>query len=143
MRISLRRLTGAAMVLALGMNSQIASAQRAVVPGTGSEIVGVADDFEDPQWGYIPRDPKSTEDIDENQRGPMGRSTNGRWYEGIKRGHPDIVKRVATPPGGLPGSEGAMLLKSKFTGIPGRPSNKMHQDDFVANVQYRLSLIHI
>lgn len=138
MRISLRRLTGAAMVLALGMNSQIASAQRAVVPGTGSEIVGVADDFEDPQWGYIPRDPKSTEDIDENQRGPMGRSTNGRWYEGIKRGHPDIVKRVATPPGGLPGSEGAMLLKSKFTGIPGRPSNKMHQDDFVANVQYRL-----
>jgi hypothetical protein len=115
-----------------------ADAQRPVVPGTGSEIVGVADDFEDPSWSYTKRDPKSTEDIDENQRGPMGRSNNGRWYEGIKRGHPDIVQRVSTPTGGLEGSEGALLLKSKFTGIPGRPSNKMHQDDFVANVQYRL-----
>ncbi len=68
----------------------------------------------------------------------MGRSTNGRWYEGIKRGHPDIVQRVPTPPGGLPGSEGALLMQVKFTGIPGRPSDTMHQDDFVANVQYRL-----
>ncbi|MCS7467531.1 hypothetical protein NZK35_12835 [Stieleria sp. ICT_E10.1] len=114
------------------------NAQRPVVPGTGSEIVGVSDDFEDPNWGYVPQNPKSTEDIDENQRGPMGRSTNGRWYEGIKRGHPDEVKRVATPPGGIPGSTGALLMRSKFTGIPGRPSGTMHQDDFVANVQYRL-----
>jgi hypothetical protein len=111
---------------------------RPVVPGTGSEIVGVSDDFEDPNWSYTPRDPKSTEDIDENQRGPMGRSANGRWYEGIKRGHPDIVERVSTPSGGLEGSSGALLLKSKFTGIPGQPSNTMHQDDFVCNVQYRL-----
>ncbi|MEM6468108.1 MAG: hypothetical protein AAF802_00965 [Planctomycetota bacterium] len=113
-------------------------AQRPVVPGTGSEIVGVADDFEDPSWNYIPRDPKSTEDIDENQRAPMGRSTNGRWYEGVKRGHPDVVKRVETPAGGIPGSKGALLMRSKFTGLPGRPSGTMHQDDFVANVQYRL-----
>ena len=116
----------------------VADAQRPVVPGTGSEIIGVSDDFEDPDWNYIPRNPKSTEDIDENQRGPMGRSTNGRWYEGIKRGHPDVVRRVATPAGGLPGSNGALLMRSKFTGIPGVASNKMHQDDFVANVQYRL-----
>lgn len=115
-----------------------ASAQRPVVPGAGSEIVGVADDFEDPKWTYIPRNPKSTEDIDENQRSPMGRTTNGRWYEGIKRGHPDIVERVQTPAGGLSGSKGAMLLKSKFTGIPGSPSGTMHQDDFIANVQYRI-----
>lgn len=121
-----------------GFAASDASAQRPVVPGTGSEIVGVADDFEDPSWGYIPRDPKSTEDIDENQRGPMGRSTNGRWYEGIKRGHPDIVKRVATPKGGLEGSTGSLLMKSLQTGIPGQPSGTMHQDDFVANVQYRL-----
>lgn len=113
-------------------------AQRPVVPGTGAEIIGVADDFEDPEWNYIPRNPKSTEDIDEKQRGPMGRTTNGRWYEGIKRGHPDIVQRIETPAGGLPGSNGAMLLKSKFTGIPNKPSGKMAQDDFVANVQYRL-----
>ena len=121
-----------------------AVAQRPVVPGTGSQIIGVADDFEDPDWSYTRRDPKSTEDIDEKQRGPMGRSRNGRWYEGIKRGHPDIVERVRTPSGGLEGSQGALLLKSKFTGIPGKPSGTMHQDDFVANVQYRLKrTIHV
>jgi hypothetical protein len=139
MRISWKRIVGAAMMLVVGGGeASDVLAQRPVVPGTGSEILGVADNFEDPNWDYIPRDPKSTEDIDENQRGPMGRSTNGRWYEGIKRGHPDVVKRVLTPSGGLPGSEGALLLRSKYTGIPGRPSGKMHQDDFVANVQYRL-----
>jgi len=119
-------------------SSAIPRGARPVVPGTGMEIVGVADDFEDPKWSYTKRDPKSTEDIDENQRGPMGRSSNGRWYEGIKRGHPDVVRRVATPDGGIPGSKGALLMRSKFTGIPGRPSGTMHQDDFVANVQYRL-----
>ena len=139
MRISIQRIIGAAMMLLVsGAIASPVSAQRPVVPGTGAEIVGVADDFEDPQWEYIPQDPKSSEDIDENQRGPMGRSANGLWYEGIKRGHPDVVKRVLTPSGGLPGSEGALLLRSKFTGIPGRPSGQMQQDDFVANVQYRL-----
>lgn len=115
-----------------------AEAQRPVVPGTGTLLSGVADDFEDPSWKYIPNDPKSTEENDENQRTPTGKSSNGRWYEGIKRGHPDVVKRVPTPEGGLPGSEGALMLQSKFTGIPGRPSGEMQQDDFVANVQYRL-----
>ncbi|MDB4678869.1 hypothetical protein OAE79_00900 [Rhodopirellula sp.] len=124
------------VVIAIG--SQLSWAQRPVVPGTGSEIVGVADDFEDASWNYMRRDPKSTEDIDEEQNGPMGRSTNGRWYEGIKRGHPDVVKRVETPAGGLEGSEGALLLRSKLTGIPDKPSRVMKQDDFVANVQYRL-----
>ncbi|MEL7336724.1 MAG: hypothetical protein AAFN70_11045 [Planctomycetota bacterium] len=128
-------LIGVALVT---LSSGIAHGQRPVVPGTGSPIMGVADDFEDPNWKYIPRDPKSTEDIDDNQRKPTGRTTNGRWYEGIKRGHPDIVKRVATPKGGLPGSRGAMMMRSMYTGIPGRPSNTMHQDDFVANIQYRL-----
>src|SRR6056297_1696852 len=132
-----RRWMAVATLCALGSTPAV-QAQRPVIPGTGSEIVGVADDFEDPEWNYIPRDPKSTEDIDENQRGPMGRTSNGRWYEGIKRGHPDVVKRVATPAGGIPGSQGALLMRSKFTGIPGRPSGTLHQDDFVANVQYRL-----
>ncbi|MEX0824597.1 MAG: hypothetical protein WD119_00440 [Pirellulaceae bacterium] len=130
----------AGMLVASGLclSAQSANAQRPVVPGTGSVLTGVGDDFEDPNWEYIPRDPKSTEDIDENQRAPLGRTTNGRWYEGAKRGHPDIVKRVPTPAGGLPGSKHAMMLKSKYTGIPGRPSGTMHQDDFVANVQYRI-----
>ena len=139
MRVWLVRTAYAFSLVWLGATSaQHTSAQRPFVPGTGSEVIGVADDFEDPDWSYVKRDPKSTEDIDENQRGPMGRSTNGRWYEGIKRGHPDVVERVVTPSGGLSGSRGALLLKSKFTGLPGRPSGKMHQDDFVANVQYRL-----
>jgi hypothetical protein len=112
--------------------------QRPVVPGTGTVLTGVGDDFEDPNWSYVPNNPKSTEDIDEDQRSPTGRSTNGRWYEGVKRGHPDVVQRVPTPPGGLPGSEGALLMRSKFTGIPGQPSGTMHQDDFVCNVQYRM-----
>ena len=137
MRITLLRSLCAATLLSF-LVANSADAQRPVVPGSGSEIIGVADDFEDPNWGYIPRDPKSTEDIDDNQRAPMGRSTNGRWYEGIKRGHPDIVKRVPTPPGGIPGSEGALLMRSMYTGLPHQPSYKMHQDDFVANVQYRL-----
>ena len=110
----------------------------AFVPGTGSELTQVGDDFEDPNWAYIPNNPKSTEDINEQQHTPVGKSRNGRWYEGIKRGHPDIVKRVETPPGGLPGSTGALLLQSLHTGIPNRPSFKMHQEDFIGNVQYRV-----
>jgi hypothetical protein len=48
------------------------------------------------------------------------------------------MKRVATPEGGIPGSEGALLLKSLKTGIPGKITNEMHQDDFICNVQYRV-----
>lgn len=115
-----------------------AQAHRGLVPGTGVHLTQVGDDFEDEDWGYVPNNPKSSEDIDEQQRQPLGKSTNGRWYEGVKRGHPDVVKRVPTPEGGLPGSEGSMLMQSLQTGIPGRPSGKMHQDDFICNVQYRL-----
>jgi hypothetical protein len=114
------------------------TATHIVVPGSGVQLTQVGDDFEDESWSFTPNNPKSTEDIDENQRQPLGKSANGRWYEGAKRGHPDIVKRVATPEGGLPGSEGSLLLKSLQTGIPNRPSFKMHQDDFICNVQYRL-----
>ena len=115
-----------------------AFAQSMLVPGRGVELTQVGDDFEDPEWGCIPNNPKSTEDINERQNKPIGKSKNGRWFEGIKRGHPDIVKRVPTPPGGIPGSTGALLLQSLHTGIPNRPSYKMHQEDFIGNVQYRL-----
>jgi hypothetical protein len=44
-----------------------------VVPGTGVQLNQVGDDFEDETWDFIPNNPKSTEDIDENQRqGPNG-----------------------------------------------------------------------
>src|SRR5262245_5841918 len=109
-----------------------------LVPGTGTKVLQVFDDFEKEDWKYNHQNPKSSQDIDEQQRIPGGESKNGRWYEGIKRGDPDVVKRVATPPDGIPGSEGSLLLRSLNTGIPGRPSGQMHQDDFCANVHYTL-----
>ena len=56
----------------------------------------------------------------------------------MKRGQPDVIKRVETPKGGLPGSKGSLLLKSLHTGIPGYPSYQMRQDDFIADVNYRI-----
>ena len=114
------------------------SASSTFVPGSGTELTQVGDDFEDPSWEYIPNNPKSTEDINDQQNSPIGKSKNGRWFEGIKRGQPDVVERVDTPPGGLPGSRGALLLQSLYTGIPNRPSYQMHQEDFIGNVQYQL-----
>lgn len=78
-----------------------------LVPGTGQKLPQVGDDFEDPQWGFVQNLPKSSEEQDEQKRLPTGKSTNGRWYEGIKRGHPDFMRQVPTPEGGLPGSQGA------------------------------------
>ncbi|MEQ8785329.1 MAG: hypothetical protein RIC55_03485 [Pirellulaceae bacterium] len=115
-----------------------AQASEPLVPGTGTILKQVGDDFEDPDWKYIFNNPKSTEDNDKSQRLPAGKSVNGRWYEGAKRGHPDIVERVETPPGGLEGSTGSLLLRSVRTGIPGRPSHRMQQDDFIGNVNYRV-----
>ena len=131
-----------ASILLVGARPAFAQS-RGFVPGTGIELTQVGDDFEDPNWKFIPNGPKSTEDINERQNTPIGKSNNGRWYEGIKRGYPDVVKRVATPPGGLPGSTGALLLQSLYTGIPNRPSYKMHQEDFICNVQYRVGKLSV
>ena len=128
----------AGLAIAITNVTSVNAQSRGVIPGTGVELTQVGDDFEDPAWSYVPNNPKSTEDIDKQQRQPIGRSTNGRWYEGIKRGHPDIVKRVETPPDGLPGSTGSLLMQSLYTGIPNRPSYTMHQEDFICNLQYRL-----
>lgn len=118
-------------------NAFAAPPSNIVVPGSGQQLTQCGDDFEDPNWVFHPNGPKSSEEIDKQQRLPLGKSANGRWFEGAKRGYPDIVKRVPTPEGGLIGSEGALLLQSRLTGIPGRISNEMQQDDFIANVQYR------
>ncbi|MBX3423958.1 MAG: hypothetical protein KF752_20565 [Pirellulaceae bacterium] len=107
------------------------------VPGHGVELDNVGDDFEDPNWKYIFNEPKSTEENNEQQNLPLGKSANGRWFEGAKRGQPDVVERIDTPPGGLPGSLGSLLLQSLHTGIPNRPSHKMQQEDFILNIQYR------
>lgn len=122
----------------LGTTAGLRGQSSAFVPGSGIELTQVGDDFEDPEWAYTPNNPKSSEDINKQQNQPIGKSNNGRWFEGVKRGHPDVVRRVETPPGGLPGSQGALLMQSLYTGIPNRPSHTMHQEDFIANVQYRL-----
>lgn len=127
-----------AALFVLPLSASQVFGQLPIVPGTGVKLDQVGDDFEDPDWEFFPRAPKSSEEMDGNKRLPAGVSKNKRWYEGIKRGYPDVVKRVPTPPGGLEGSEGALLMQSMFTGIPGKTTNRMQQDDFVADVQSRL-----
>src|ERR1700761_9260049 len=89
------------------------------VPGTGRRVMEVGDDFEDPKWNYIANLPKSSENIDGQARLPGGVSANGRWFEPQMRGAPDVIERVATPPGGIPGSKGAMLMQTLWSGVPG------------------------
>ncbi|MBM4000512.1 MAG: hypothetical protein FJ297_13410 [Planctomycetes bacterium] len=109
-----------------------------VVPGTGTKVAQVGDDFEEEDWEFIHNLPKSTENINGFDGGAGGESKNARWYEGLKRGQPDHIRRVPTPKGGLPDSKGALLLMSLNTGIPGRPSFQVQQDDFICDVNYRL-----
>jgi hypothetical protein len=77
-------------------SARLSSAQL-LVPGTGQRVVKVGDDFEEPKWNYTFNNPKSSDEQDKQQRLPAGRSVNGRWYEGVMRGHPDVIRRVATP----------------------------------------------
>jgi hypothetical protein len=114
------------------------SAAGPIVPGTGNVVVDVGDNFEDESWEFVPNWPKSSYDNDKRTRNPGGFSKNGRWFEPSKRGQPDYVQRVSTPKGGLPGSQGALMLRTLQSGIPGSPSYAQQQDDFVANVQRRL-----
>jgi hypothetical protein len=109
-----------------------------LVPGTGRPVAGVGDDFEDEKWEYVFNNPKSTQENNKQDNDPVGQSKNGRWYEGIKRGQPDVVRRVPTPEGGLAGSKGSLLLRTVYSGIPGRPSYHMQQDDLIADVNYKL-----
>ena len=135
------RFTGLMMFGLLGTmvaSALTVQAQGIVVPGTGSVVQKVGDDFEDPDWKYRYRLPKSTHNLDERMNAPGGVALNGRWYEGVKRGQPDIVRRVETPAGGLPGSTGSLLLQSRNTGVPGKPSYKLQQDDFICAVHNRL-----
>lgn len=133
-----RALRAVVTTLAIWMPSAASAQAQVLVPGTGRALTEVGDDFEDPEWAYIPNNPKSSSDIDKQVRAPIGRSSNGRWSEGTDRGHPDIVRRVTTPEGGLEGSSGALLLASLWTGVPGRTSQKNQQDDFFMNVDSRV-----
>ena len=111
-------LSGLTLVLALITSGSIQADP--VVPGTGQKLNQVGDDFENPNWSFIHNFPKSSEEIDERRRGPTGKSTNGRWYEGIKRGQPDFMKVVPSPEDGLSGSQHSLLMRTLKSGVPGR-----------------------
>jgi len=108
------------------------------VPGTGRKIFGLGDDFEDEKWGYNPAGYKSSFENDKNQRLPGGISHNRLWAEAALRGQPDVVRRVETPPRGIEGSKGAMLIRSLWSGVPGEPSYRVQQDDFLHNTGYKI-----
>lgn len=131
---------GIAYLLGMAAVAMAAPPKGVLVPGTGLPVPNVSDDFEDEKWEFYTNMPKSSENLDENQRFPAGIAKNDRWYEGMKRGTPDIVRRVPTPPGGLTGSKGSLLLQSMHTGIPGRPSYATQQDDFICDVDNRLGV---
>lgn len=108
------------------------------VPGTGEHVYQAAEDFEDPNWSYRTNLPKSSYEQDDNQRAPGGYSNNKLWHEGAKRGTPDVVKRVPTPPGGIEGSEGALMFQTLRSGIPGKITGQQQQDDLLMKVDRRI-----
>jgi len=130
-------LFAALLLLASFFLSPLAFAET-FVPGTGVKIEQVGDDFENPAWRYVPNGQKASFEQDEQQRPPGGFAVNGRWYESAMRGQPDVVRRVKTPPGGLPGSQGAMLMATRLSGIPGRLSGEQMQDDLLMGVKGRV-----
>jgi hypothetical protein len=127
-----------AAALAASPQAPVRPASSAFVPGTGTSIDYVGDDFEDSTWQYIHKHPKSSREQDERVRMPTGGSTNGRWYEGPERGQPDQVEIVPTPAGGLEGSARALLMRTLHSGIPGINTRDVQQDDLIANCTARL-----
>jgi hypothetical protein len=134
----LKKLAASCAVATAIVSVSTSAPAQLLVPGTGQKLTKVGDDFEDEKWDYVYNLPKSSEENDNRQRLPGGYSKNARWFEGAKRGQPDQVSRVPTPPDGLPGSTGAMMMRSKQTGVPGYYSGKFEQDDFICNVTSRL-----
>ncbi len=108
---------------------------QAVVPGTGYPLPQGGDDFEDPKWSFRLTLPKSSEEQDKQQRLPGGISANRLWQESALRGEPDMIRRVPTPDGGLPGSRGAMLIRTRNSGVPDEPSGENRQDDLLFNLR--------
>jgi hypothetical protein len=141
MKCSLDRHVLAAVCVLVIANSAFAA--RPLVPGTGTKIDYVSDDFEDTSWDFIHNFPKSSREQDEKLRSPTGRSTNGLWVEGPERGQPDHMKVVPTPSGGLPGSNYSLLMRTLNSGIPGYNSRDTQQDDMVANSLARIGTIPV
>ena len=141
MKISFERCISAALCALLVAN--YAQAARPLIPGTGTKIDYVSDDFEDPSWDFVHNFPKSSREQDERLRSPTGKSTNGLWVEGPERGQPDHMKIVPTPEGGLPGSNYGLLVRTLNSGIPGYTSRDTQQDDLVSNSLARIGTIAV
>ena len=116
----------------------------AVIPGSGTELTEVGDDFEDETWTWNANLPKvlNFKDDTHSKNFPLGAASNGRWYEGQVRGQPDSVRRVETPVGGLTGSTGSLALRSLRTGSS-HPGHQQQQDDFIANIAERIGTIQV
>lgn len=114
-----------------------AQAQR-VIPGTGTWIDYVGDDFEDPQWSFVRQGLKSSAENDQQSRYPLGYSANRRWFEGPERGYPDQLVVIPTPAGGLADSEYALQIATRNSGVPGYHSNDLQQDDLIVDCISRL-----
>lgn len=108
------------------------------VPGSGTKIDYVGDDFEDPEWEYVHRLPKSARELNGRTNGPLSSSTNRRWTEGPERGHPDFLQVIGTPLGGLPGSEQALQITTMRSGESQFVSNIVQQDDLILNISTRI-----
>jgi hypothetical protein len=106
-----------------------------VIPGTGIRVARTGDDFEATDWAFYPMHPKSSWETDDQVREPGSYSKNGLWAEGAKRGTPDKVIRVATPEGGLEDSQGSLLIQTLYSGVPGKLSYEVSQDDLLHNSQ--------
>lgn len=66
------------------------------IPGTGTRIEPLSDDFEDPDWAFD----YSTQT-----------SLNRLWKKG-RRGSPEILERVSPPAGGLANQDGALRIRT-------------------------------
>ena len=108
------------------------------VPGTGTKIDYVGDNFEEPDWRFVHNMPKSSSELNERTYGPLAYSVNRRWAEGPERGQPDLLKVIRTPSGGLPGSTQALQISTLRSGIPGVNTNDVQQDDLIMNVAARI-----
>jgi hypothetical protein len=115
-----------------------------LVAGTGTVVTEVFDDFEDANWEYTFNLPKiyNNGETTLNKNVPAGISNNQLWYEGPKRGQPDLIQRVATPDGGIAGSTGALMLRSRQTG-GAYPTRQQQQDDFVCNMNGKTGSIPV
>lgn len=133
------------MVALLGAAAAIVQGQYQymAVPGRGSKIPQVGDDFEEANWGYEVNGEKSSTNIDGQDRQPGGISANRRIYESTYRGQPDVVRLIDTPANGIPGSKKSLYLRTLHSGPPNRPTFKMQQDDLLVNVSSVIGTVSV